>query len=222
MKKVILFLLSLFVFAVCGNAQTVKSLAYNTTNNVTIGPTNTNALVFTNRLNFTNNVRVNDSQTSTNFIYGGVGGVLEVQAINNHAIVARAPNASDATAFYGFSASGASVAKFVQDTNFTSPAITIWRPSTIGNKASPMLLIVDTKTPTNTNTAIQIRADTTEVFTLDFQGKAVSGGSPVMRYRGVYTTTTKPPSPLEGDLIFISNTTNSQPFQVFNGTNWIP
>jgi hypothetical protein len=47
-------LLTLLLATLCatGYGQTIKSLGYNTTNNRVVGPTNTNALVFTNAANF--------------------------------------------------------------------------------------------------------------------------------------------------------------------------
>jgi hypothetical protein len=49
-----LFLTTLFLATLCATSygQTIKALGYNTTNNRIIGPTNTNALVFTNVTSF--------------------------------------------------------------------------------------------------------------------------------------------------------------------------
>jgi hypothetical protein len=52
MKKLFLTLLLASLCAATGYGQTIKALGYNTTNNRIIGPTNTNALVFTNVTTF--------------------------------------------------------------------------------------------------------------------------------------------------------------------------
>jgi hypothetical protein len=57
----LLAFLALFGFLALGPAafgQTVRNLAYDTTNWTVIGWTNTNAIIFTNRVNYSNTVRV--------------------------------------------------------------------------------------------------------------------------------------------------------------------
>jgi len=50
--KHLLFTLLFATLCATGYGQTIKALGYNTTNNRVVGPTNTNALVFTNAANF--------------------------------------------------------------------------------------------------------------------------------------------------------------------------
>jgi len=50
--KTILTLLAIAALTFTAHAQTNRSLVYNTSNNTVIGPTNTNALTFTNRVRF--------------------------------------------------------------------------------------------------------------------------------------------------------------------------
>jgi hypothetical protein len=176
-------------------------------------------------------IRVNSSpdQNNLNFIFGGVGGTIEVEANDNHAVVATARQITDGSAFYGYSSSGAHVAKFVQQTNFTSPAVTIWRDSTNASKPSEAFLVADSKGPTNTNMAINVRAGGTSVMSVDFRGLINSGGYPVMRFRGSYQLISfnsfSPSNPRAGDVVFISDYTdfsNALPFKIYTGTSWVP
>jgi hypothetical protein len=53
-------LLAAFFFAACAlsaSAQTIKALGFNLTNNTVVGPTNTNALAFTNAASFSGQIQ---------------------------------------------------------------------------------------------------------------------------------------------------------------------
>jgi hypothetical protein len=162
-----------------------------------------------------------ESFAATNFLFGGVRGTIEVEADNNHAIVATARNTSDGLAFYGYSQSGAPVAKFVQAAGSSvasEPTVVIWRNTEIG-QTTPALLI---NGGSGNTTALTVQAGTNDVMSISFEGLITSGDSPVMRFRGTFTSTNKPASPKAGDMIYRSDATNSQFFQVYNGTNWVP
>ena len=114
-----------------------------------------------------NNLRIN---TATNFNFGGVGGVLEVEANNNHAFAAKASDITDGVAFYGWSESGAPVAKLVQSNNFNSPALIVWRPAGGNHSLSPAVLIAGSPTE-NTNKAFAVRNSTgQDVFWIKYDG----------------------------------------------------
>ncbi len=131
------------------NAQIVKDL---TTTNGTLQGTN---------------LRIN---TATNFDFGGVGGVLEVEANDNHAIAAKASDITDGAAFYGWSESGAPAAKFVQSGQFNSPALTVWRTSGGDDSLSPAVLIAGSPA-SDTDKAFVVRNGTgQDVFWVKYDG----------------------------------------------------
>jgi hypothetical protein len=151
MKTPILVLLA-SVLAV--HAQTVSDL---TTTNGTLQATN---------------LRIN---TATNFNFGGVGGVIEVEANDNHAFAGRASDITDGVVFYGWSESGAPVAKFAQTNNFNSPALTIWRTPNGDDTLSPAMLIAGSPASA-TNKALSIRNGSSEVFWIKYDGTYPPGG----------------------------------------------
>lgn len=112
------------------------------------------------------NLRIN---TATNFAFGGVGGVLEVEALDNHAIAAKASDITDGAAFYGRSESGAPVAKLVQSNHFNSPALTVWRTPGGDDTLSPAVLIAGNPASA-TNKALSIRNGGTETFWVKYDG----------------------------------------------------
>ncbi len=100
---------------------------------------------------------------------GGVGGVLEIEANNNHAIVAKASDITDGAAFYGWSQSGAPAAKFVQTNHFDSPALTVWR-TTNGNDALSPAVLISGSPASATNKALSIRNGNSETFWVKYDG----------------------------------------------------
>ncbi len=131
------------------NAQIVKDL---TTTNGTLQGTN---------------LRIN---AATGFDFGGVGGVLEVEALDNHAVAAKASDITDGAAFYGWSESGAPAAKLVQSGHFNSPALTVWRTSGGDDALSPAVLISGSPA-SDTNKAFAVRNGTgQDVFWVKYDG----------------------------------------------------
>ncbi len=149
LQRAALAVLTLFALALGASGQTVvKDL---TTTNGTLQGTN---------------LRIN---TATNFDFGGVGGVLEVEANNNHAFAAKASDITDGAAYYGWSASGAPAAKFAQTSHFDSPALTVWRTAGGDDSLSPAVLIAGNPASA-TNKALSIRNGASEVFWVKYDG----------------------------------------------------
>ena len=88
----------LFLAALCvtANAQTVRTLAYNTTNNTVVGPTNANALVFTNVPAFPD-LRIDESGEEPVFLKNESGALHLTFSTNNSAIV----SVTDSLAYFG-------------------------------------------------------------------------------------------------------------------------
>ena len=121
------------------------------------------------------NLRIN---TATNFDFGGVGGALEVEALDNHAIAARASDATDGAAFYGWSESGAPAAKLVQSNHFNSPALTVWRAGGGDDSLSPSVLVAGSPASPSTSKAISVINNNSEVFWVNYDGTtSISGGT---------------------------------------------
>ena len=150
LQRAALAVLALFAMALGASGQTVvKDLT--TTNGTLQG----------------NSLRIN---TATDFDFGGVGGVVEVEADNNHAFAAKASDITDGAAFYGWSASGAPVAKLVQTANFNSPALTVWRAGGGDDSLSPAVLIAGSPAE-NTNKALAVRNSSgQDVFWVKYDG----------------------------------------------------
>lgn len=100
---------------------------------------------------------------------GGVGGVLEIEANDNHAIVAKASDITDGVALYGWSQSGAPAAKFVQTNHFDSPALIVWR-TTNGNDALSPAVLISGSPASATNKALSIRNGNSETFWVKYDG----------------------------------------------------
>jgi hypothetical protein len=167
--------------------------------------TNTGAPIF----NYTaTNARLNATIADTNFNFGNVGGVLEVEANNNHAIIARSSEATDGAAFYGRSASGAPAGKFVQTNAFVSPTVSIWR--TAGNYTNAATLLVHGDPVDPTAKAISVINGTNEVYFVRFNGQTSD-----RHWLG--NSTTNPSGAGEGQLYF--NTSNST-VRIFANGQW--
>lgn len=87
-----------------------------------------------------------NSFTSLPPIFNGTDAMISANASNNHAILGRASNPTDGIGVIGWSSSGASAVKALQDTYFDSPALTVWRSTKTGtnnwtSSSSPALLI---------------------------------------------------------------------------------
>jgi hypothetical protein len=153
-------------------------------------------------------IQVNNSGIT----FGSVDGMLTIQGRNNHAIVARTPSPTDGIALVGWSSSGASGVKAVQDTHFTSPTITAWRDLSKGGWEealdSPGLLVAAsglTSAYTTGSTAIEVTNHGTTTFQIQWDGKAFSNGAQLTRWRGVQTAA--PTTDLQnGDMYFLSTT----------------
>jgi hypothetical protein len=74
--KTILTLLAIAALTFTAQAQTNRSLVYNISNNTVIGPTNTNALTFTNALSFGTNAATTRTNlglgSSANVVFGDI------------------------------------------------------------------------------------------------------------------------------------------------------
>jgi hypothetical protein len=78
-------------------------------------------------------------------IFNGVDAMISANASSNHAILGRSPYPWDGIGVIGWSSSGSAAVKALQDTNFNSPALTVWRSTKLGTGGgfaqSPALLI---------------------------------------------------------------------------------
>lgn len=164
-------------------------------------------------------VQINNS----GLIFGSVDGMLTVQGRDNHAIVARTPNPTDGIAVVGWSSSGAAAVKAVQDTNFTSPALTVWRDRSLGTshfETTPGLLVAANGGSATTEKAVEIQANGTSNFKITWNGFATSRDKPLMRFHGRLSsapTGTYGTDYSAGDLYF--NTGDSK-FYCHDGTSW--
>ena len=192
MKKPLLILLASVLAA---SAQTVRDVTANADGTLR-GPANffaTNLPAWSTAstpaaarsmlgLSGTNSLELRSLRLNTNgpIEMGGVGGVLEIEANDNHAIVAKASDITDGAAFYGWSQSGAPAAKFVQTNHFDSPALTVWR-TTNGNDALSPAVLISGSPASATNKALSIRNGNSETFWVKYDGTTSltnTGGSP--------------------------------------------
>lgn len=146
--------------------------------------------------------------SSAGMLFGNVGGQLRVTGDRNHAIIARTPNATDGIALVGWSSSGASAVKATQDTNFTSPALTVWRDTSLGGLLldSPGVLVATTgAVPASTQSAVEVSNQGVNKFKVTWDGAAMSRGQLLMRWRGAGTAL--PTTDLvDGDMFFLITT----------------
>lgn len=147
--------LQALVFFAC-----LQSVAQAQVKDVVIGVAD-NALQVT---NFSVNV-------STNFDFGGVGGTIQVEAVGGkHGITAKTSDIDDGAAFYGWSESGAPAMKLVQSNNFTSPALTVWRPAGDDSVTPTVLIAGSSSTGLNKAFAIENQNGGGTVFWVNYDG----------------------------------------------------
>lgn len=167
-------------------------------------------------------VQVNNSGIT----FGTVTGMLSVTAQNNHAVIARTPNPTDGIALVGWSSSGAAGVKAVQDTYFTSPALTAWRDLSVGAtglEATPGLLVATsggTVGQATTQSAVEVKVLGTTNAKITWNGFITSRDKPVMRFHGrlnAAPTGTYGTDFSAGDLFF--NTTDNK-FYCHDGVSW--
>ncbi|MEY4245254.1 MAG: hypothetical protein RLZZ245_2839 [Verrucomicrobiota bacterium] len=160
---------------------------------------------------------------NSGIIFGGVDGMLAVQARDNHAIVARTPNPSDGIALVGWSSSGAAGVKAVQDTYFNSPALTVWRDLSQGSSGlenSAGLLVATSNGSSTTEKAVEVQASGTSNFHITWNGFATSRDKPLMRFHGRRSsapTGTYGTDFSAGDVFF--NTADNK-FYCHDGVSW--
>jgi hypothetical protein len=164
-------------------------------------------------------VQVNNSGIT----FGTVSGMLTVTGQNNHAVIARTQNPTDGIALVGWSSSGASAVKAVQDTYFNSPALTVWRDlsqgsSGLGNSAG--LLVATSNGTSTTEKAVEVLSMGTSNFHVTWNGFATSRDKPLMRFHGRRSSAPTGTYGTEfsaGDIFF--NTTDSK-FYCHDGVSW--
>lgn len=187
---------------------------------------NANSLLLLNGLMRTGGGSGNDGKVQVNnsgITYGSVDGMLTVQGRNNHAIVARTPSPSDGIAVVAWSSSGAPAVKAVQDTHFTSPALTVWRDLSYGTtniENTPGILVAANGGSATTEKAVEVQANGTSNFKITWNGFATSRDKPLMRFHGRLSsapTGTFGTDYAAGDLFF--NTTDSK-FYCHDGISW--
>jgi hypothetical protein len=174
-----LALLFLAAISSTGTAQ-VRDLVYGT-NNVVVGPTNTNALTFTNNITATGTLgvsnavtfaRANIGTTDGTLLWFGLPAQLSVQGTGGrHAIIANAP-AGGSAAVIGTSSSGGAAGKFYQDTTYTSPALWVSRQAPSTN--SPTLGIGSSTNGATNAKAVSVSHGVDEVFFVRHDGAVSS------------------------------------------------
>ena len=156
----------------------------------------------------------------------GVDGQLSVTANRNHAVIARTPTTLDGIALLGWSSSGASAVKAVQDCYFTSPALAVWRDLSQGTydlANSPGVLVSAsgyTSGQATTEKAVEVRTDGATTFQIDWMGFARSRDKPLCRFHGRLAATPAGrygEDYCAGDLYF--NTSDSK-FYCHDGITW--
>jgi hypothetical protein len=171
---------------------------------------------------YSGQVQVNNS----GLVAFGVDGQLSVTANQNHAVIARTPTPLDGIALLGWSSSGAAAVKAVQDTFFTSPALTVWRDLSLGSgdlTSSPGVLIAASSyTPgqVTTEKAVEVQANGASNFNITWDGFATSRDKPLMRFHGRLSAApsgTYGTDYSAGDLYF--NTTDNK-FYCHDGSSW--
>lgn len=158
-------------------------------------------------------------------IFGSVDGMLTIQARDNHALIARTPNPGDGIALVGWSSSGASALKAVQDTHFNSPGITVWRDlslgySTLSSSAGVLVAATGPAGAATTQNAVDVQVNSASNFKITWNGFATSKDKPLCRFLGrlgAAPTGTYGTDYSAGDLYF--NTSDSK-FYCHDGTSW--
>ena len=164
-------------------------------------------------------VQVNNSGIT----FGTVSGMLTVTGQNNHAVIARTQNPTDGIALVGWSSSGASAVKAVQDTYFNSPALTVWRDLSQGSSGlenSAGLLVATSNGTSTTEKAVEVLSMGTSNFHVTWNGFATSRDKPLMRFHGRRSSAPTGTYGTEfsaGDIFF--NTTDSK-FYCHDGVSW--
>jgi hypothetical protein len=236
MKSALILLLGLSGSAFAQNAAVTKNPNTNVvTGNLVMGPGRVLTFDPESLLMLGGTMRTNSSYpgyggqvqvNNSGLTVFGVDGQLTVTANRNHAVIARTETALDGIALLGWSSSGASAVKAVQDSYFTSPALTVWRDLSLGSgdlASSPGVLIAASSfTPgqATTEKAVEVRTDGTPTFQIDWKGFATSRNKPVMRFHGRLSsapTGTYGTDYAAGDLFF--NTGDSK-FYCHDGISW--
>ena len=205
-------------------AQTAAVTKNPTTNAVNGGLliTGTNTLTVDGTLRTGTPTVLLDSTAGINF--GTVGSTLLATGKNRHAIIARTPLATDGIALVGWSSSGASAVKALQDTHFTSPALTVYRDTNLGGtlSTSPGVLIASAGSGAGPNSfsAAEVQVSGTTRFKITWEGQALSNNRPLTRWRGSGSSF---PSTdiMEGDL-WLQTGGVSPKMWIRTGGDWVP